>query len=90
MRRVVARWWLVGAVLLTGVLVLAHSFYANEVNRHAQQQRATQREAVNAVRDDVDGVLVRERSLAGVIQAVGRPTPRSPSLPGRVACGSRA
>jgi diguanylate cyclase (GGDEF)-like protein len=75
MRRVIARWWLVGAVLLTGVLVLAHSFYANEVNRHAQQQRATQRQAVNAVRDDVDDVLVRERSLAGVIQAVGRPTP---------------
>ena len=76
MRRVVARWWLVGAVLLTGVLLFAHAFYANEVNRHAQQQRATQKQAVNAVRDDVDHVLVRERSLAGVIEAVGRPTSR--------------
>jgi len=76
MRRVVARWWLVGTVLLTGVLLFAHSFYANEVNRHAQQQRATQQQAVIAVRDDVDDVLVRERSLAGVIQAVGRPTPQ--------------
>lgn len=76
MRRVVARWWLVGAVLLTVVLLFAHAFYANEVDRHAQQQRATQRQAVGVVRDDVDGVLIRERSLAGVIQAVGRPAPR--------------
>jgi hypothetical protein len=76
MRRITDRWWLVGAVLLTAVLLLAHAFYANEVNRHAQQERATRHQAVSAVRDDVDAVLIRERSLAGVIAAVGRPAPR--------------
>ena len=71
----IARWWLVGAVMVTAVLVFAHAFCANEVNRHAQQERAIRRQAVRVVRDDVNGVLVRERSLARVIEAVRRPTP---------------
>lgn len=74
MRRVVARWWLVGAVLYVAVLALACAFYLTEAARRTQQVRLAQRQAVSVVQDDVHDVLVRELSLARVLAAVGRPT----------------
>ena len=75
MKRLVARWWLVGAALFLAVLVLACALYLAESSRRAQQDRAAQRQALSIVQGDVNAVLVRELSLARVIAALGRPTP---------------
>ena len=74
MKRLVARWWLVGAVLYLAVVLLACAFYVTDANRRAQQAHVAQRQAVSAVQDDVQNVLVRELSLARVLAAVGPPT----------------
>ena len=67
MRRFVDRWWLVGSVLTVAVAVVTAVFYVAESERHLQEQRATQRQAVTVLRDSVDDVLAREVALARVV-----------------------
>lgn len=67
MRRLVDHWWLVGSALVVAVIVLAVVLRTGESSRHAQQQRATQRQAITALSGSVDDVLGREVTLARVL-----------------------
>ncbi len=79
MKRLVERWWLVGAVLLVAVLVLARAIYSTEAGNRRQQQRAVQHQAANILGEAVHDVLGRELALTRVIRAVG--APRASSWP---------
>jgi sensor domain CHASE-containing protein len=67
MRRLVDHWWLVGAALLVAVIVLTCVLYVDESDRHDQQQRTAQRQAVTVLSASVDDVLAREVALARVV-----------------------
>jgi diguanylate cyclase (GGDEF)-like protein len=81
MRRLVDRWWLVGAVLLVAVVVLSCVLYAREVRQHRQQQRAAQHQAVSVLGESLDDALARELALARVVGTLPGPVrPRWPVL----------
>jgi diguanylate cyclase (GGDEF)-like protein len=73
MRRFVDHWWLVGSALLVAVIVLTCALYVGESDRHQQQQRATQHEAVIDLTQSVDDVLAREIALARVVGTLPGP-----------------
>jgi diguanylate cyclase (GGDEF)-like protein len=70
MRRLTNLWWLVGAVLVAGVLVVSGLLRSSEVARQQTQQRAVQRQTVVLLRESVSDVLDRELALARVIGAL--------------------
>jgi diguanylate cyclase (GGDEF)-like protein len=73
MRRLVDHWWLVGAVLVVAVIILVIALRTGESDRHAQQQRAAQRQAVSVLSGSVDDVLGREVALARVVSTLRGP-----------------
>jgi diguanylate cyclase (GGDEF)-like protein len=73
MRRLVDHWWLVGLALLVAVIVLTIALYAGESDRHDQQQRATEHQAVASLSASVDDVLAREVALARVVGTLPGP-----------------
>jgi diguanylate cyclase (GGDEF)-like protein len=66
-RRLVDHWWLSGIALVIAVIILAGVLYAGESDRHQQQQRATQHQAVTVLGESVNDVLAREVALARVV-----------------------
>ena len=73
MRRLLNHWWLVGSALLVAVIVLTCALYVGESDRHQQQQRATQQQAVTVLDESVDDVLAREVALARVVGTLAGP-----------------
>jgi diguanylate cyclase (GGDEF)-like protein len=73
MRRLVDHWWLVGSALLVAVIVLTVVMYAGESDRHDQQQRAAEHQAVTSLSASVDDVLAREVALARVVGTLPGP-----------------
>ena len=67
MRRIADYWWLVGAMLLVGVLAVSGVVRASQLDRERLGQRAAERQTVLFLRQSVDDVLARERALARVI-----------------------
>jgi hypothetical protein len=73
MRRLVDHWWLLGSALLVAVIALTVALYAGESDRHDQQQRATEHQAVASLSASVDDVLAREVALARVVGTLPGP-----------------
>jgi diguanylate cyclase (GGDEF)-like protein len=73
MRRLVDHWWLVGSALLAALIALTWVLYVGESDRHQQQQRATQHQAVTDLSESVDDVLAREVALARVVGTLPGP-----------------
>lgn len=71
MRRLAELWWLVGVALVAAVLTVSGVLQRDDVQRQHAQQLGLRRQAVGLLRQSVDDVLERERTLAAVIGAQG-------------------
>ena len=81
MRRVADHWWLVGAMLLIGVLAVSGVLRASQLNQQRVQQRAAEHQTVLLLRQSVGDVLARELALARVIRTLhGDVAARWPAL----------
>ena len=81
MRRVADHWWLVGAVLLVGVLAVSAVLRTSQLDQQRVQQRAAEHQTVLLLRQSVGDVLARELALARVIRTLhGQVAGRWPAL----------